>query len=276
MTKRSGTGKSARIIKTPFHERFNIQLKVEQARLRFMNRVRNRIFLNFIDVEKDIKLEVYWQIANTLGEEFRRPSPSVSYFDYYVGGDFHKCLQAIEAIHAALSTKPNIQKLNILVSIILEESEIDLGIGWENGRFIRTGAGLLDQKLVNEPLRWLSDPKYKNVYIPFEKGLGHFLKAEKNLDLLSDVVRNVYEALEALSKVITGRHNKDLSANAELFIKKIRASEAYKKILREYIDYANKFRHAPKEGEQKPETSVSEVESFIYLTGIFIRLALES
>ena len=33
---------------------------------------------------------------------------------------------------------------------ILDESEIGLGITWKNGKFIPTGAALLDQSLVNE------------------------------------------------------------------------------------------------------------------------------
>lgn len=86
----------------------------------------------------------------------------------------------------------------------------------------------------------------------------------------------MHEALEALSKIVTGKQNKDLSANAELFIKKIKATDPYKKILKEYIDYANKFRHAPGKGKSKPLPSESEVESFIYLTGLFIRLAITS
>jgi hypothetical protein len=45
-------------------------------------------------------------------------------------------------------------------------------------------------------------------------------------------------------------------------------------LLKEYIEYANNFRHALKEGEKRPAVSVAEVESFVYLTGIFIRLAI--
>ena len=54
----------------------------------------------------------------------------------------------------------------------------------------------------------------------------------------------------------------------------MKASEDYKVLLRDYIDYANKFRHAESECEPKPQLSEREVESFVYLTGIFIRLAM--
>ena len=84
----------------------------------------------------------------------------------------------------------------------------------------------------------------------------------------------MYEALEALAKIVTGR-GRDLSGNAELFIKKLRASQGYKKILKDYISYANEFRHAQQEEKKKPARSISEVESFVYLTGLFIRLAIQ-
>ena len=84
------------------------------------------------------------------------------------------------------------------------------------------------------------------------------------------------EALEALAKIVTSRPDKDLSANRELFLSKVNASDEYKQLLKGYIDYANRFRHAAREGQRRPELSPKEVESFVYLTGVFIRLAMPS
>src|SRR5216684_879099 len=97
-----------------------------------------------------------------------------------------------------------------------------------------------------------------------KKGLSHFLEAEKKPYLLADVVTDMYESIEALSKIVTGRGNKDLSANAEMFIRSINASEHYKQILKDYISYANEFRHAVKQGNARPKPSIVEVESFVY------------
>lgn len=271
-TKNSKRAKSGVSAPVPFHERFDIQFGIDEARRRFMNRVKNRIFRNFFkaQITRDtIQRVVLWQVANALGKEYE----SLYDFEWYVEDDFHTCLRVLEVSYNALKSKKQREELSFLINCILEESEIDLGVNWQNGKFIRTGAKLLDQKLVNEPLRWLSVPKYKNIYAPFAKGLSHFLEAEKRPELLSDVITDMYEALEALSKVVTGR-KKDLSANAQLFIKKINASQHYKSILKEYISYANEFRHAREEGKERPTLSLSEVESFIYLTGLFIRLAI--
>jgi hypothetical protein len=99
------------------------------------------------------------------------------------------------------------------------------------------------------------------------------LESDKRPELLSDVITDMYEALESLATIITGK-DKDLSANRELFVKKLRVSENYKTILKEYISYANDFRHGSSQDSQKPSPSNHEVESFIYLTGAFIRLAM--
>jgi len=126
---------------------------------------------------------------------------------------------------------------------------------------------------VNEPLRWLREKGYTTVAAPFEKGLEHLLKSQGNPALRADVVTDVYEALEALAKIVTGR-DRDLSANAETFIAKVKASDAYKVLLKDYIAYANNFRHAAEEARPRPALSAAEVESFVYLTGVFIRLAV--
>lgn len=166
-------------------------------------------------------------------------------------------------------------RLDTPVERTLRDAEVDLGVGYENGTFLRSGAELLDEKLINEALRWLSSRQHESILKPFSKGLEHFLKAGKSPELLSDVVTDMYEALEALGKIVTNR-DKDLSANAELFLKKLGVSEAYKKLLKEYISYANKFRHAADTSVPKPNLSTAEVESFIYLTGVFVRLAIQA
>ena len=160
-----------------------------------------------------------------------------------------------------------------IVKFLILESEVDLNIRWQDGKFLRSGVRLLDEELVNKTLHWLNKKRYDTVLQPFSKGLDHFLHSQKRPELLADVITDMYEALEALAKIITSRKDKDLSANRELFIKCLDAPEAYKLILKDYIDYANYFRHAIKEGEKRPSLSQRIVESFIYLTGIFIRLA---
>jgi hypothetical protein len=190
----------------------------------------------------------------------------------HIGDDFYRNLLALETFYLSIDPYDR-SELDNLIKQLISESEVELGVRWGNGRFIKSGAKLLDDKLVNDNLNWLREKRYVSVLAPYEKGLEHFLHSDKRPELLSDVITDMYEALEALSNIITGK--KELSGKRELFISKVKASDEYKIILKEYIDYANKFRHAAEEGKKKPLISQQEVESFIYLTGIFIRLAIQ-
>jgi broad specificity phosphatase PhoE len=268
--RRKGTGET---MPPAFHERFNIELKDKDAKKRFLNRVRNYIFENFFQRKAFngvLKNRILWQVANALGEEYK----DYYDFDLYVSSDFYRCLQVLETAYAALGAETQKQELTVLIQLVIYQSETDLGIVWQEGHFIKRGAKFLDEGLVNEPLRWLRDPKYRNVLAPFKKGLSHFVESEKEPERLADTVTDMYEALEALAKVITERPRKDLSANAELFVKKLKLGDCYNKMLKDYISYANEFRHGVEEGRQRPLPSPREVEAFIYTTGLFIRLAI--
>lgn len=189
-----------------------------------------------------------------------------------VGYDFFRNLQALETMYQLTNRVK--EELEGWIKYLLSESEVDLDVRWKNGKFFKSGAELLDKKLINENLEWLSQRGYESVLRPYQKGLNHFLHAQKRPELLSDVITEMYEAFEALAKIVTGQSTKDLSANQERFVREVKASPEYKQLLKHYIGYANNFRHAAKEGGKKPALSEREVESFVYMTGLFIRLAM--
>ena len=252
-----------------FHERFDITIDIEESKRRFVNRVQNLIFFKFFytALSDSQRSETLLKTASFLGEKYLQKFS----IERYVDNNFYRCVAALEAFYKSINNV-YLRRFENLIHFILEESEIDLGITWKSGVFFKTGAKLLDEELVNENLRWLSDQKYKIVLEPFTRGLHHFLESEKHPQILSSVITDMYEALEALAKIITER-DKDLSGNAELFIKKLGVSDSYKRLVKEYISFANEFRHASKKGVEKPKLSIPEVESFIYMTGLFIRLA---
>jgi len=255
-----------------FTERFAIDVDLEEARKRFVNRVYNRAFLSFfLHLSEGERYRIHKEIISALGDKYQF---HINLSDQ-IGNDYHRNLQALEVLFNSINDGYYREKANDLIVNLLVESEVDLGVRWENGRFIKSGAKILDDKLVNDVLHWLRDNAYTSVINPFEKGIEHFLHSEKRPELLSDVITDMYESLEALSKIVTNRPDKDLSSNRELFISKVKASSGYKKLLAEYINYANEFRHAAEEGKTKPSLNPAEVESFIYLTGVFIRLAMQ-
>ena len=255
-----------------FHERFELDLGVDEARRRFVNRVLNFLIHDIKiaacqrnDLNEWVSLERH--ICSKLGEQWR----GMDCLSSIINDDFENCLKAIEVLYAY----PNYTDLaNDGITLILQDAEIDIGISWKGGQFSSSGAPMLDQKLVTDVLGILSTSQYEGVSDPFIKGLDHFLNSKKKPQLGTDVLTDMYEALEALAKIICN-NDRDLSANREKFASGLKIADAYKRMLKEYIEYANDFaRHAGPDGKQKPLPSRKEVEGFIYLTGLFIRLAL--
>jgi len=260
----------------PFHTRFNISIGLDKAKERFINRVRNLIADDFLGdntiFEEDFyKSDILWEVANVLG---------MVHFDYYdlmnyVEGDFHSCLNALEVTYNKLvETKhKETESLNELIQEVISLSEVDLGIEWRDGAFWPSGAKLLDEALVNENLKWLSDTKYANVGAPFEKGLHHLLEAQHQPEKLTDVITDMYEALEKIARITIG-NNRTLGQNAKQFVGKLGLSNHYETMLREYTKYAHEFRHAVEQGKERVPPTAPEVEAFVYTTGLFIRLAI--
>jgi hypothetical protein len=265
----------------PFHQRFDIEVGLETAKQRFVNRVLNAIDseMNGLATKHEYpyrydKEMVY--VANVLGEE----ASGANCFKVYTGTDFGTLLLCLEALYAAFkecrsfSSQWEIEKLDEIIKWALSISEIDLSVEWDNGVFRKRGAELLDSHLVREPMKWLADTKYYNVLAPFKKGLAHYLEANKNPEKLADTVTDIYEALEAMAKCVTGR-DKELSANRELFVSKLELGAQYGKMLSDYIVYANDYRHSAEPSKTRANPNPNEVEAFIYTTGLFIRLAVK-
>lgn len=205
-----------------FHERFEIQVDLDEAKRRFINRITDTIYATFFDSlpdpEATRKIVLFY-----FGEKYRYGNR----LENYVGEDFYKHLRMLEAIYRSVSGH-RLEALDNLIQGSFIVSEIDLGVRWKEGQFLPSGAELLDERLVNDPLRWLSKPEYESVLNPFQKGIDHFLRSQGDPKLRADVVTDMYEAVEALAKIVTEK-DKDLSANRELFIEKVKASEDYKK-----------------------------------------------
>lgn len=260
----------------PFHQRFNIEVGIDEAHKRFINRVINKMEQDLGGLvryrREGLYEEAMYHATTKLGVEYTEDLS----FREYARNNFYDCLIMLEAICEVFVAvrKPWAEKLSNIIQHAISLSETDLGVEWRDGVFWASGAKLLDEALINENLKWLADKGYQDVLVPFEKGLRHFLEAVQKPERLGDTVTDVYEAVEALAKRVTGRDT-DLSDNAELFISKLELSEYYKKMLKDYIKYANDYRHAAKLGEGKKPLLRNEVEAFIYTSGLYIRLAVQ-
>jgi hypothetical protein len=262
-----------------FHERFNIPVPIEEARRRFINRVQNQI-LSYGALAGEGKIQYCWNrsckaVANRIGEPYRAAYDAMAIFTE--SWEWHKTLQAIEAVYDEYKAAVFLPfDVGQIIDSILSAAEVDLGIRWTGGRFIPAGADELDQVLINDSLRWMRDrPGLKTVIDPFSKALEHLLWSTANPNVLSDVITDAFESLEALAKIVTGK-DKTLDSNRELFLSKVKASDAYKLILREYCTYAHNFWHGVADPKDKPVIDYAEAESFVYLTGLFIRLTISA
>lgn len=265
-----------------FHLRFNIDVPIEDAERRFRNRIGNSVYQIAREVYQKMGGEnlgsLMLEVQSYMGETHGRVFHTTEFDEAWHGlvkGEFDRCLQAIEGLHKGLRKIQFFVELNYEVNSALSLSEVDLGVSWKDGIFTKKGAKNLDDVLVNGLLHWLSDPKYQNVLVPFKKGLSHFLVGGENPERRGDAVTDMYEALEALAGIVTGRPSNDLASNRELFISKLGLPDPYKKMLKEYIDYGCQFRHALKEVKLRRWPSVQETEAFVYFTGIFTRLAIQ-
>ncbi len=261
-----------------FEHRFNIATGLDEAQERFINRLFNKIDENFLGfTEKNCSLQEYVRVFKFVATKLGIRYEGQNFLTYYCNHDFIQVLKTIEALYEAFTLHPyarSKENLDAIITSTISESETDLEIEWREGLFYRTGAKLLDEGLVNEELKWLADQKYSNVLQPFQKGLGLYLEAVRDTSRYSDTITDLYEALEALAKIVCA-NDRELSGNKELFIKKIKLGKHYATMLSVYIDYANEYRHAINQGKIRSTPTANEVEAFIYTTGLFIRLAIK-
>ena len=166
-----------------FNERFNIEVGAEEAQQRFVNRAYNELYLSFFwDLPDNQRSKIHKGVASALGDRFQHNQT----LDKLVGQDFLRNLHAIEAFYGELNQYSSYQQDRAIQIIrgLLSKSEIDLGIDWQDGKFYRKGAKLLDEALVNDSLHWLRNKSYESVQKPFEKGLRHLLEAHVRMELL--------------------------------------------------------------------------------------------
>ena len=187
---------------------------MEAAKQRFISRLFNLIdedFLGFTREQCHLSeyVEAFKYVAFKLGIRYDGNNT----LEYYAGNEFLQVLRTIEALFEAFQFQRNYansaDRLDKIIKFAVSQSEIDLGIQWRDGLFYPSGARLMDEELVNEPLRWLGDPRYNNVLAPFRKALTHYLEANRNPEKLADTITDMYEALEALAKIVTGKRSKD-------------------------------------------------------------------
>jgi hypothetical protein len=253
-----------------FSPRADRKTTIEAAKRHFVARVSAEIFQEAFSAPLPTFKRAF---AAVLGKRYQSARSSL---EAYIEPGFEGTLQAVEAFYTAYQMRfpadlAGLEALNVQIRALLEEAAVDVGVRWDHGHFAPSGATFLDESLVDEVLIALHEPQYEAVLEPYRRGLTQFRHAEHSPAVLADVVTNMSTAFAALVGEIM---EADLSTHPELLLNKVPVSASYKNVLRAYITYANECRQMAQGEHPQRCFSLPEVESFIYLTGMVIRLVL--
>lgn len=264
-----------------FNKIFGLGDGIEEERRRFVERV-NQFIFHDIDTGNTDKFRyrtLFELLCFELGinaHDFQRRM--LGYRSYapasirtLTGDDFNKTLLVLCILYAYLgdSSYPetNLHKwLSDKIELVLSRCSRDIGIRWNEGFFYPAGAEELDKPLIEETLTWLND--YPDERKDYQRALECYMKE----DSLVDVIKNCYLAIEGVTRKVLV-NAKSLDKNKEQLLQKINLSTGWKSILANYIIYAHDFRHA---SGQRHEIKKQEAEGYLYMTGLIIRLIIES
>ena len=130
--------------------------------------------------------------------------------------------------------------------------------------FYPSGARELDEPLVEETFKWLTD--FPNEKADYHKAVTGYASKQ-----FGEVITNCYLAVEGVARNILG-NNRTLDNNREGLMEKLGLSQEWKALLSNFIRYANEFqRHA---SENRHNLNPIEVEGFLYMTGVLLRMMI--
>lgn len=268
-------------IRKRFNEIFGLEDKLEDEQKRFVHRVNQAIF-NRIDTEEypTFQYDALFELicfdlgvnANDVTDrrQYGGLGTSRALIRTLTGDDFEKTLLVLCILYDRLKilqdAKYYKEWLSNNIQSIISKSTCNVGVRWKDGFFYPSGAKELDESLIDETLIWLEG--YPNEQKDFKRALNCYLKNES----LGDVIKNCYSAIEGMARNVLN-NDKTLDNNKDELLSKIGLSNGWKAILANYINFSHDFRHA---SEKRHEIPKQEVEGYLYMTGLLIRLIIES
>jgi hypothetical protein len=122
-------------VSEPFHRRFDIEVGIEEARNRFLQRIRTltHSVLEKVRSGGNSLDNLFQRLCFELGEHYVFVSSTNTFmkiWDEFVHGEFLKCLRITEAVRSALGdsgyTSHNAREFARDITIALDKSEIEL------------------------------------------------------------------------------------------------------------------------------------------------------
>ena len=261
-----------------FHKLFGFTESLESEQIKFVNRI-NTTVINFAETYHEYK-SIFEILCYWLGENPKDRIRSANRGNFYgdtsmpglrslTNDNYNQTLKITSLLFKYFSEDKYgyEEKREVIyewVETALSNSNLDLGIEWKEGMFYPKGADLLDKKLIEDPLGWLGN--FSDTKSDYKKALSCFLKKE-----YPEVIDHSYLAIEGLVRSVL-KNKKTLDNNKKELISKLKLSQQWKSFLDKFTDYANDFkRHA---SANRNNINPKEVEAFMYLTGLLIRLII--
>ena len=266
-----------------FYKRWNIDLDEAQRWTNFKNRILNSYTLSIgCDIKNDDTCED--EFFDLIGIHERKvnniinigswnsgfgDSPTYNYFVDSI--DIKKFILGLEVLFW-METLEQDNKTRFFK--YLQDDIVTTGVPLEVKQtktdvlFYPTGAKLLDEKLVNDNLDWLS--QYPKSYETFKSALQEYGTKGKE----RDIVDKLRLSLELLLKDIL-HNNKSLENQTKEigdYLKENNVSTEISSMFWKILDYYSKYQN----NKAKHENAVplDEVEFILYLTGILMRFLL--
>jgi hypothetical protein len=264
-----------------FDRIFGIQASAEEEKQRFVHRM-NQTVLHEVAVRYGVRYETLFRricyslgvnadhlIARASPRDLTHLGPTIPGLRALTNDDFMKTLNVVVSLYEFFEVEEEREwqeRVDLAVKAALSSASLDLGVRWKKGMFYPSGAKVLDERLVEDPFDWLDDyPEQKRDFV---KAVQAF--SEKRFD---DAVADCYKAAEGLARKIL-QNRRTLEKNREELLRRLGLSQEWKRLLSNYINYANEFaRHA---SDKRDAVSPKEAHAYLYSTGLLVRLIVES
>lgn len=265
-----------------FNAAFGIQEDPSIEQGRFVARIHQGVFYLLQEIRSPSEMYegIFRRVCYGLGID---PNPLIADANYHnyagyhkfipelkelIGNDFIKTLQVLVLVREAVKGTDYLKSVDRGIEIALASATTDIGIRYTEGMFYPSGAKELDEKLIEDNLRWLKE--YEAVRVQFATTLEHFKKSLSQESARKDAITNAYSTMEGLARAILG-NSKNFDNNSNTIVEQLGLPNEYRNILHYYKEIAHQYssRHAGS------SFSHVETEGFIYLTGVLMRLLLQ-